>query len=592
MRACGLGLGGPLGLSVESAIINYMSLFSKLFKLFLVVVFFPLIPLVCLLGYYQVHLKDTILDTHANLAEMAAAAMGQHVEDLHGRLAFAPHLSHALQKEQDPTPLLHEELAANADFLLLAVLSKEGVEKYRAASAPFSKQVPPVDLHQDPSLPQLAARPQLSVSSFDVIQGMPVSEFLYPLENGDFLYGILSFFQFLARLQEQRIGNTGHIYIVDEQGQIYADELQYKPAFDAQTLARAFASSSPLIKKLKTPQETYVGGYAKAPILGAYVAVLQLRDEAYRSIYYTNIILALFLLTIFTLAYFGALTFAERLGEPIEALSHAAVQVSKGNLNVHVEPEIGWGEFKRLINAFNQMTADLRDYQTLRLQAQVSELKEQVFRAVAHDLRAPLMGLQGYIYILQHGQVSAEEKQNYLELMATSAQNLSALLEDVLDVSRLEAGMATVQKQPVDLPALVEEIVGTLRPLADAKKLTLSSRVQVERLPADPKLLKRVLTNLVSNAVKFTEKGFVKIVATQNQKSYTIKVADSGIGLSAQEIKGLFQKYHQVHADKPGYGLGLFISRQLVAAHGGTLEVTSAPGKGSTFTVTLPKETL
>lgn len=576
----------------ESAIINYMSLFSKLFKLFLVVVFFPLIPLVLLLGYYQVHLKDTILDTHANLAEMAVVAFTQHIDDLSGRLAFTPQLTALLKARQNPTQLLHEELAANPDFLMLAVLSKQGVEKYRVGNLPFIKQVPPVDLSQDPTLLPLAAHPQLSISNFDVVQGMPVSEFVYPLENGEFLYGIISFFQFLARLQEQRIGNTGHIYIMDPQGRAYAGDLSYTPAFDSQTLARAFASSSPLIKKVKTPHETYVGGYAKAPLVDAYMVVLQLRDEAYRSIYYTNIILALFLLTIFTLAYFGALTFAERLGEPIEALSKAAVQVSHGNLDVHVDPEIGWGEFKRLINAFNQMTVDLKDYQALRLSAQVSELKEQVFRAVAHDLRAPLMGLQGYIYILQNGQVSQEEKQNYLKLMAEAAHNLSALLEDVLDVSRLEAGMAAVQKESVDLRALVDEVLGTLHPVAATKKIKLSAQVKVDRIPADPKLLKRVLTNLVSNAIKFTEKGFVKVVATQDEKSYTIKVADSGIGLSAQEIKGLFQKYHQVHTDKPGYGLGLFISRQLVEAHGGSLEVTSVLGKGSTFIITLPKETV
>ena len=576
----------------QNGIIKGMSLFSKLFKLFLAVVFLPLVPLVLLLGYYQVHLKDTILETHANLAEIVASSMSQHIEDLTWRLSFAPQLASTLDKNQNPTALLHEELATNPDFLMLAVLSKEGMEKYRVGQTQLAAQLPPLDLRADTSLAELAAEPRLSVSSFDVVRGMPVSEFIYPLSNGDFLYGILSFFSFLARVQEQRIGNTGHIYIVDQQGRVYADELQYKPAFDAEALARAFASRSPLIKQLKTPQETYVGAFASAPVLGAYVAVLQLKDEAYRSIYHTNINLALFLLTIFTLAYFGALTFAERLGEPMEALSQAAASVSRGNLDVHVDPDRGWGELKRLINAFNQMIVDLKDYQALRLQAQVSELKEQVFRAVAHDLRAPLMGLQGYIYILQNGNVSPEERARYLALMSEAARNLSALLEDVLDVSRLEAGMAHPQKESVALRPLVQEVLDTLAPTAQPKKLELSSAIDLDRLPADRKLLKRILTNLVSNAIKFTERGFVKVVAFQDEKSYTVKVEDSGIGLTAQEIKGLFQKYHQVHTEKPGYGLGLFISRQLVQAHGGTLEVTSAPGKGSTFTIRLPKEQL
>ena len=569
-----------------------MSIFSKLFKLFLAVVFFPLVPLCLLLGYYQVHLKDNILETHTNLAEMVASSMSQHIEDLTWRLAFTPQVTAQLQKNQSPLPVLNEALEANPDFMFLAVLSKDGAEKYRASlDTALLSQLPTLNLQGDPALSRTAATPtQLSISHFDIVSGRPISEFLSPLTNGDFLYGILSFSSFLARLQSQRIGQTGHIYIVDAAGQVYANAYGTAPAFDAAALRRAFASGSRLIKNLKTPQDTYVGAFAATPILGSYAVVLQLKSEAYRSIYHTNIILALFLLTIATLAYFGALTFAERVGEPIEALSQAAAQVSSGNLDVLVDPEIGWGEFKRLINAFNQMTVDLKDYQVLRLQAQVSELKEQVFRSVAHDLRAPLMGLQGYIYILQNGQVTDEEKQNYLKLMSEAAQNLSTLLEDVLDVSRLEAGMAHVHKESVDLHALVDEVLGTLRPTAAQKNLSLQAHLSVDCLPADPKLLKRVLTNLVSNAIKFTQKGFVNVLATQDSASYTVQVQDSGIGLSAQEIKGLFHKYHQVHADQPGFGLGLFISRQLVEAHGGTLSVTSQPGRGSTFTIRLPKE--
>ena len=570
-----------------------MSIFSKLFKVFLVVVFLPLIPMLFLLGYYQLHLKENILETHVNLAEMVATSMSQHMEDLTWRLAFASQITAALEKHMTPEPILQEALAANPDFVMLAVLSKEGKEQYRATlSADVSRQITPVDLTDDPSLAQLSSQPHLLISSFDVVSGRPISEFLYPLSNGDYLYGVLSFFGFLARIQQQRIGNTGHIYIVDQAGQVYASEYQPTPAFEVAEFMRAFSSGSPLIKTIKTPQETYVGAFATTPVLGVHVVVLQLKSEAYRSIYHTNIILALFLLTIFTLAYFGALTFAERLGEPIAALSQAASQVSQGNFEVQVDAEIGWGEFKRLIEAFNQMTADLRDYQVLRLQAQVSEMKEHVFRAVAHDLRAPLMGLQGYIYILQHGESTAQEKQNYLKLMSEAAQNLSVLLEDVLDVSRLEAGMASVHKQNTNLPSLVQEVMDTLLPTAQQKQLKLTSKIEVDDIPVDPKLFKRILMNLVSNAIKFTEKGFVKVIASQDEKSYTIKVADSGIGLGAQDIKGLFQKYHQVHTDKPGFGLGLFISRQLVEAHGGTLDVTSVPGQGSDFIIRLPKETV
>ena len=567
-----------------------MSLFSKLFKLFLAVVLMPLIPMILLLAYYQVHLKNNILETHANLAQIVSSSMNQHIEDLTWRLAFAPQVTEALREKQDPQPILQEALNANPDFLMLAVISPQGKELYRAGEKQILRQIPVLDLSQDPSLPELSKTPRLSVSSFDVVAGRPISEFIYPLSNGDFLYGIMSFFSFLSRVQEQRIGLTGRIYIVDQDGAVYANDYQYKPTFDAEALRNAFASKRHLIKNLKTPQETYVGAFFFFFILGAYVTVLQLKSEAYRSIYYTNIIIALFLLSIATLSYFGALTFAERLGEPIGALAHAAQEVSNGHLDEKVDEEIGWGEFKQLIKAFNQMTADLKDYQVLQLQAQVSEMKEQVFRSVAHDLRAPLLGLQGYLYILQSGKVSEEEKKNYLEMMSQAARNLSSLLEDVLDVSRVQAGMMTPKKESVEVAALFKNVTDTLEPTAREKGLELTAETEVDRLPADPKLLQRVIMNLVSNAVKFTDKGFVRIRAVQDEKAYYLSVQDSGIGISAQDIKGLFQKYHQIRSDRPGYGLGLFISRQIVQAHGGSLDVTSEPGKGSTFTVCLPKE--
>ncbi len=217
-------------------------------------------------------------------------------------------------------------------------------------------------------------------------------------------------------------------------------------------------------------------------------------------------------------------------------------------------------------------------------------MKEQVFRSVAHDLRAPLLGLQGYLYILQSGKATEQEKKEYLELMSQAAKNLSSLLEDVLDVSRVQAGMMSPKKESADVRALVKNVTETLAPTAAEKGLELSAAVEVERLPADPKLLQRVLMNLVSNAVKFTDKGFVRVRAEQDEKAYYLSVQDSGIGIDAKDIKGLFQKYHQVRSDRPGYGLGLFISRQIVEAHGGSLEVSSKPGEGSTFTVSLPKE--
>lgn len=567
-----------------------MSIFSKLFKLFLTVVLMPLIPMALLLVYYQTHLKDNILETHANLAQIVSSSMNQHIADLNWRLSFAQNVEKALAKKQSPVPVLDDALAANPDFIMLAVLNKNGKELYRAGAKQVLKNIPELDLSDDPTLPELARNPRLSVSGFDVAEGRPVSEFLYPLSDGDYLYGIMSFFSFLARLQEQRIGNTGRIYIVDKDGEFFSGAYPYRPGVSAEDLREAFMNSDGLIKDLKGSEAVYVGAFAPAPILGTYAAVLQRKDEAFRSINYSNIIIILFMIAIATLAYFGALSFAESLGQPIEALSKGAAAVSAGDLDQKLNEDVGWGEFNQLMAAFNKMTADLKDYQALQLRAQVSEMKEHVFRAVAHDLRAPLLGLQGYLYILQSGKASEEEKKEYVGLMSEAAKNLSSLLEDVLDVSRVQAGMMLPKKEDVDVCTLVQSVIRTLQPTAQEKGLELSFSCSAERLPAEPKLLQRVVMNLVSNAVKFTEKGFVRVSAQQDENAYYIRVADSGIGLSDKDRECIFEKYHQVKTGGSGYGLGLFISRQIVEAHGGTLSVESEPGRGSTFTVTLPKE--
>ena len=133
-----------------------MSLFSKLFKLFLAIVLMPLVPMLLLLAYYQVQLKDNILETHANLAQIVSASLNQHIEDLSWRLAFAQHITELLQAGKNPQAVLQEALNANPDFLMLAVLNKNGKELYRAGDKQILAQVPALDLKDDPSLPELA----------------------------------------------------------------------------------------------------------------------------------------------------------------------------------------------------------------------------------------------------------------------------------------------------------------------------------------------------------------------------------------------------------------------------------------------------
>lgn len=562
-----------------------MSIFSKLFRLFITVVLLPLIPMALLLGYYQNRQKNSLLENHYNLAEVVSSQLPHYTDGLQERLSFATQLSNKVTQRQVVQDILSAALQQQPDMRTLALLKPDGTDFVHVLQGADTSELIATDELSATQQGRLAAR-------LTYIDGpIPSLEFIYPLADGYSLYGRQSLNELAERLAQMRIGQTGQVYLADLTGQLQTGPYQWNPGVNAKELAAKLTGKSRLIKSLHSEQGTLAGAISSEPRLGSYITVLQPKEEALRSLYLSNTVILLFLLSIAMLAYFGAQAFAHSLGEPIAALIQGAQEVSRGNLEHRIKEEVGWGEFKDLIVSFNKMTADLKDYQVLQLKSQVSEMKEQVYRAVAHDLRAPLMGLQGYIYILSSGQVSDEERKDYLVRMADAAQNLASLLEDVLAVSRVESGMALPQREQVQVLPLVHHVLDTQRPAAQTKNLELSCQIpDVLTVWADPKLLRRIVTNLVSNAVKFTEKGFVKITGGEDGNAVWLQVQDSGIGLTSQQMVHIFEKFRQVDGHAEGYGLGLFISRQLARAHGGDLTVESTVGQGSTFTLRLPKE--
>lgn len=563
-----------------------MSIFSKLFKLFITVVLMPLIPMVLLLGYYQSRQKTTVLENHYNLAEIVSSELPHYVAELDGHLDFVPNLAAALPQQAAVTQLLSQAMEKDPQWLFLAVFTPEGNELTDLVRGENTEPQSSTDL-----APAHDQDFRLQARLTDMDGNTPSLEFVYPLSKGYWLYGRRTLPDLLDRLAQMRIGPTGQIYLATKEGKLLTAPYQDNPEIAPLQLQQQFQAKTPLIFKLKGKEGKFVGAVSSEPRLGIYTVVLQPRSEAFRSLYFSYLVLILFVLTIAMLSYFGALAFSRSLGEPIAQLIQGAQAVSRGDLDHRVREDVGWGEFQELIASFNKMTADLKDYQALQLKNQVSEMKEQVFRAVAHDLRAPLVGLQGYIYLLSSGQVSEQEQREYLSRMMEAAQNLSSLLEDVLAVSRVEAGVALPQRQTIELEPLLQSVLHAQLPSAQNKKLEVSCEVPAAlTVYADLKLLRRIISNLLSNAIKFTEHGFIKIKAWQEDNNIYISLQDSGIGMTEEQCQTIFDKFRQVNARTEGYGLGLFISRQLAQAHGGDLTVQSVLNQGSTFTLRLPQE--
>jgi signal transduction histidine kinase/DNA-binding response OmpR family regulator len=231
--------------------------------------------------------------------------------------------------------------------------------------------------------------------------------------------------------------------------------------------------------------------------------------------------------------------------------------------------------------------------------AEAANLAKSTFLAtMSHEIRTPMNGVLGMIEVLER-QGLTKDQRRIIVTMRESAQTLLRIIDDVLDFSKIEAGRLELEATPFSLSGLVEGVLDTFRPQVLAKGLTLDAEIDAgsqDALVGDPTRVRQILFNLLSNAIKFTDRGGVRVRAGTlplggGSTRATLAVADTGIGLGAEQLARLFQPFVQADSSTTrqfgGTGLGLSIVQRLAQAMGGDVAVESAPGVGSTFTVTL-----
>jgi len=229
----------------------------------------------------------------------------------------------------------------------------------------------------------------------------------------------------------------------------------------------------------------------------------------------------------------------------------------------------------------------------------VNHLKSQFLATVTHELRTPLHSIISYGALILEGFVEGEltsEQEEHIQFMVNRAEDLSHLVDDMLDLSKIEADRLEVKIEPLALERLLKEVVSQLRPMANNKRLSLTLEI-AEGLPlvlADGHRIRQIVLNLVSNALKFTEQGGVMIRCTLLDRYDMLRVAvhDSGIGISPAALGYIFEAFRQADGSTTrrfgGTGLGLTIARKLIELQGGEVAVESIVGHGSTFAFTLP----
>jgi signal transduction histidine kinase len=286
------------------------------------------------------------------------------------------------------------------------------------------------------------------------------------------------------------------------------------------------------------------------------------------------------------------------LGVLVTSIAHPGRQFTQADLRLAVALA---GRAALAIENARLYTQERRLRQELEdLHQKVQEanrLQTEFVTVVTHELRSPLTAIAGYLDRLleEEGREGAEAREAYLQIVKRNADRLLELINDLLDLARLEAGKLELKHLPLDLKGLIQEVSGAVRPQIEGKgqHLHLDLAAPLPVVTGDPERLTQILLNLVSNAHKYTPQGGSITVATRAERAgVCIAVQDTGIGLSSAEQQQLFTKFfraqHPLVREVGGTGLGLAIARALVELHEGTLTVVSASGQGSTFNVTLP----
>ncbi len=299
------------------------------------------------------------------------------------------------------------------------------------------------------------------------------------------------------------------------------------------------------------------------------------------------------------------------ISAPLSALSDGLSRVARDDFSVHL-PEAGRGEFRKLAVDFNQMTHALQSARRglrndvkratealagrTREAESASNAKSRFLAAASHDLRQPAHALSLYLAALRHGLRQqapsvGESLMPALNGMQAASRSLDALLNAVLDISRFDAGVVTTDMRDTALKPLVHDVATMLASAAKERGLRLRSRVPDVNVNSDPNLLRRVLDNLVSNAIRFSRAGSILVTVRPRSDHCLLQVWDQGIGIAPSNLTLIFDEFYQVRrgdSGQGGMGLGLAIVARSAAMLGAEINVRSRLGRGTCFSLRLP----
>ena len=284
---------------------------------------------------------------------------------------------------------------------------------------------------------------------------------------------------------------------------------------------------------------------------------------------------------------FSSYFIAKRIINPFVDMNHIVQCYSKGDFSQRI-PVQGRDEASQLGKSFNEMADQLKNLEVTR----------QSFVAnVSHELRSPLTSMKGFLEAMMDGTIPPEEHENYIGIVLSETRRMTAMVNDLLDLARIESGIITVNYEVFDINELIRRTLITFEARISEKRMELDVRFSTEQayVYADSNQISQVLRNLIDNAIKYSPEGRTLVVSTYAlRKEVYVTIRDTGMGIPAEDVPHIFDRFYKVekaHTPSPqvGSGLGLAIVKKIIEAHGQSITVKSARGKGTQFTFTLEK---
>lgn len=328
-------------------------------------------------------------------------------------------------------------------------------------------------------------------------------------------------------------------------------------------------------------QQIYGGIILHAPIEGIERTISQMRE--------TILWATLFgvLLSTIMVSYLSW-----SISRPLKKIEKTASEIGRGNYGerVHVEKPDEIGDLAKTINTLAERLENVEQERR-----HLEQVRNDFLANVSHELRTPLTAMQGFLEALQDGLVEEEEaRKRYYNVLYSETMQVNRLVDDLLDLMKLENNEITLAKFPVDVEEMVRKVAFTFGPEAAEKGLEIQVAL-AESLPkiyADKDRIGQILKNLVKNAVKFTDSGTIMIAAEAEDDWVKLSVSDTGIGIGADDLQRIWERFFKVDRGRSknnkGTGLGLAIVKELVQLHDGEIDVESEPGRGTVFTLRFP----